>query len=363
MTVVPAERDRRLGLGIGTKLAPGEAVYTGDGHDFRPQIDMFDWRDDVLEELTDTTVDEAAKALERPTVSWINLTGIHDAAQVEALGERFGLHALSIEDILNPLQRPKLEVYDDYLYLVVKMAYELPGEDETIYDQVSVVLGGQFVLTFQEMPHDVFDSVRARLRTPESRIRRRGHDYLMYALIDCIVDGYATLLEAMGTRIDAVEDLIESAPAATLSHIPAQLHQAKRELLILRKMVLSLREAVSTLVRNEHQRLQPETIPYLRDLHDHVVQTLELTDLYRETVTSLLGLHLARVGQRTNEEMRVLTVIATIFIPLTFVVGVYGMNFDNMPELHEPWAYPLLWVVMISVAVGLLALFRRRHWL
>ena len=360
---MPAEQPHtRFMPGFGAGHLPGEAIYAGVERDFDVRIDVFDWTDGRFEEIHDATVDQAVAVRGRPTVSWVNVSGIHDAALVERIGERFGLHALSIEDILHPRHRPKVEHYPEYLYFVLQMAYARP-DGTTHLEQLSLVLGDDFVLTFQERAQDVFGRVRHQLRDPKGLIRQRGADYLAYALMDAVVDSYVEIIEAVGRRVEAAEDdLEEGADPDRTRALPSTLHQEKRELMALRKVVVPLREAVASVGRDETERIQARNRPYLRDLHDHLVQLVDAIDVYREMIASLLGLHLSLLGQRTNEEMKVLTVIATIFIPLTFLAGVYGMNFDYMPELHLRWAYPLLWVVMIAVAGGLLSYFRRRRW-
>ncbi len=362
MSAEHSEADPRFLPGFGTGLVPGAAVYTGVDRDFDIRIHVFDWTKTEITELQDASLEEAAAVRGRDTVSWVNVSGIHDAELIRELGQRFDLHALSVEDILNPRHRPKVEHYPDYVYLVLKMAYA--GEDgSTKLEQISLVLGLDYVLTFQEEARDVFDDVRVRLRDATGRIRNRGHDYLAYALMDAVVDNYVIILEGVGSRMDEAETTMSTGDPDQVRGLPATLHEEKRDLMALRKAVLPLREAISVLNRNESRRIDEHNLPYLRDLQDHLVQLLDSIDIYREMIASLLNLHLALVGQRTNEEMRVLTVIATIFIPLTFIVGVYGMNFDNMPELHASWAYPALWVLMLGVASGLLLYFRRRRWL
>lgn len=353
---------RRFLPGFRTGQVPGAAIYTGVERDFDVQLHVFDWTPDEIEENQDASLDEAAAVRGRPTVSWVNVSGIHDVELVRALGERFSLHPLSVEDILNPRHRPKVEHYPEYIYLVLKMAYAT-ANGTTRFEQLSIVLGPDYVLTFQEEPGDVFDDVRARLRDAVGRVRSRGHDYLAYALMDAVVDSYLRLIEQIGARVEAAENTLDEGDPDLVRALPGRLHAEKRELMALRKSVFPLREAVSALVREETVRIHDRNRPYFRDLQDHLVQLVDSIDIYREMIASLLNLHLGLVGQKTNEEMRVLTVIATIFIPLTFIAGVYGMNFEHMPELQSRLAYPLLWFVMITVAGGLLLHFRRRRWL
>lgn len=341
---------------------PGAQVYAGVERDFEVRIQVFDWTADTFEEIDDATPEQAAAVRGRPTVSWINVDGIHDVGLIADLGARFGLHSMSLEDIVSTAHRPKVEHYPEYIYLVMRMA-RAGATNAAALEQVSLVLGRDFVLTFQVGPGDVFDAVRRRLRDSVGRIRSRGHDYLAYALMDAVVDNYVQIVEGVGARVEASEDALEEGTPEQIGALPRALHGEKRDLLVLRKALLPLREAVASLVRDANERVEPRNLPYFRDLHDHLVQLVDSIDIYREMIASLLGLHLSLVGQKTNEEMRVLTVIATIFIPLTFMVGVYGMNFESMPELHYPWAYPALWVAMVSVAGVLLVHFRRRRWI
>ena len=361
VTLPQQDFDRRFLPGFGADQVPGEAVYTGEARDHAISIDVFDWTKDDLDEIDDATVDQAATVRGRETVSWVNVSGIHDAELVRELGTRFGIHPLTVEDIVSPRHRPKIEHYPDYVYLVLTQAHANEG-GSTRLEQVSVVLGNDFLLTFQEEPTDVFDEVRDQLRVATGRIRTRGHDYLAYALMDAIVARYVHIIEGVSAQIEEADNELDDG-RGQIAHLPARLHDLKRELMALRKAILPLRDAVSALVRDNDERIDPRNWPYFRDLHDHLVQLVDSIDVYREIVASILGLHLSMVGQRTNEEMRVLTVIATIFIPLTFIAGVYGMNFDDMPELHLPWAYPMLWVAMAAIAALQLLYFRRRRWL
>ncbi len=343
--------------------APGSAIYTGVGRSHPIRIHIYDFTPERLDEADDVTIDQAAAVRARSTITWIDVNGIHDAERIEALCKRFDIHALSIEDILNPSHRAKIEYFEDYVYLVFKMVHLGPDDCDqvkTTYEQVSLILGKEVVLTFQETEQDVFDGVRKRLRGPESRIRKRGPDYLAYSLMDAIVDSYLAVLEHFAARVEA----FEVAPIRELSlSAPPELHVLKRELLTFRKAVWPLREAVASLTRDEEERIHADTRPFLRDLHDHVVQIVESIDIYREMVASLQDLFLTVVSNRMNQEMRLLTVIATIFIPLTFVAGVYGMNFEFMPELKWHYGYAAVWGLMALVAVGSIFLFRRRRWL
>ncbi|GAB4263345.1 MAG: magnesium/cobalt transporter CorA [Pararhodobacter sp.] len=290
--------------------------------------------------------------------AWLNIDGLRDQAQLARIAETFGLHPLAMEDVVNLHQRPKAEDYRDHLFVVLRMPR--PRAEGFSTEQVSLFLGRDHVLTFQEDPGDVFDPVRARLRNPQSPIRGRGADYLAYALIDAITDAYFPVLEAMGERIEELEDAVVS--RADPDQI-ARIHAIKHDLRTIRSALWPLRDLMSALLRDDSGRFSEQTRLYLRDCHDHTFQLIDMVETYREIVSGLVDIHLSTQANQTNEVMRVLTLIATVFIPLTFVVGVYGMNFDVMPELHWRWGYPVVMALMGAIAVGLALWFRHKGWL
>ena len=293
-------------------------------------------------------------------MTWINIDGIHDAALVERLGSYFGLHPLILEDIMNTSQRPKMEDLGDAIYVVLKMIeYGADGPDVAT-EQMSVVFGKNFVLTFQERPGDTFDPVRERIRKGKGRIRKMGPDYLAYALIDSVVDDYFIVLERMGEQIEQLEDeLISDPKKATLNEI----HQLKRQMILLRKSVWPLRELISRLERAESPIIQKTTGIFLRDVYDHAIQIIDNIETFRDMLSGMLDMYLSSVSNRMNEVMKFLTIIGTIFIPLTFLAGVYGMNFKFMPELEWRWGYYLIWGIMIAAGVSLILYFRKKKWL
>jgi magnesium transporter len=291
---------------------------------------------------------------------WINVDGVHDAAQIEALGRHFGLHPLLLEDVVTVAQRSKVEAYGDVTYLVVRMLRMNEGSEQIESEQVSIVLTGDVLISFQERSGDVFEAVRERLRTGRRQIRAGGPPYLAYALIDAVVDHYFVLLERMGDQIERIEEtLIERPTPQVLSSI----HGLKRELIYLRKSVWPLREAINTMLRNEGLPFAGELHVYLRDLYDHTMHVIETIESYRDLNSGMLDIYLSSMNNRMNEIMKTLTVIATLFMPLTFITGIYGMNFEHMPELHLRWAYPALWLVILSIAGLMLLHFRRRRWI
>ena len=317
--------------------------------------------------IAEQSVDDLAtlpEFLERWPVTWVNVVGLGDAATIRRIGEVFSLHNLALEDVVSVHQRAKVEQYPEYLYIVMR-EFELAGS-HLEGDQLSLFLGRRFVVTFQERPGDAFDPVRERLRQGKGRIRERGADYLAYALLDAVIDAYFPIVEFFGERLEGLEDEVILRPSrATISAI----HEIRRELLTLRRACWPLREAISTCQREFGSFISDETRVYLRDCHDHTFQVMDLLESYRELGAGLMETYLSSVGNRTNEVMKVLTIIATIFIPLTFVAGLYGMNFKteaspwNMPELSSRYGYPLCLLVMALIAGSLLLFFRRKGWL
>ena len=303
-------------------------------------------------------VDRIAELRQRFPVVWIDLTGLADVALVRRLGELFGLHRLALEDVLNQQQRAKVEDYGAHEFLIVR---QVDANDQHETEQFAMFVGQGFVLTFQERPGDCFGLVRQRARDPDGQMRKRGADYFAYALLDALVDAYFPVLENLGDWLQRIED--EVLGDGEPKEIVSQLHAARRWLLTLRRALWPMREVGSGLARGEARHFADDVRPYLRDVQDHVVQLLDLLENHREMVSSLLELHLSAVNHRLNEVMKVLTIIATIFIPLTFIVGVYGMNFQYMPELHEKWGYPATLGVMFTIAATMLLWFRRRGWI
>lgn len=289
---------------------------------------------------------------------WLNVDGLRDQTLLGQIAAQFGLHPLAMEDVVNLHQRPKAEDYHDHLFIVLRMPAR--STDGFAAEQVAMFLGPQSVLTFQEQPGDAFDPVRARLRNPASPIRARGADYLAYALIDAVIDAYFPVLEAMGEKIEALEDavVLRSEPGQI-----AEIHAIKHELRTIRSAIWPMRDLLSTLLRDDGAWFSEQTRLYLRDCHDHAFQLIDMVETYRDITSGLVDIHLSSQSNRMNEVMQVLTLIATIFIPLTFIVGVYGMNFEDMPELHWRWGYPVVMVFMAAIAVGLALWFRRKGWL
>jgi len=348
-------RSRKTTVG----LPPGTPVYVGRDRTGPVNVSVLDFDADRVEERKDVPAAECAPMRDSATTTWIDVDGVHDAGAVEELCAQFGIHPLVVEDIVNTGQRPKIEEHEDYLYLVVRMLRR-DEAGELRSEQVSILLGPHWVISFQEEPGDVFEPVRERIRTGKGRIRKSGPDYLAYALLDAVVDHYFVVFEPYADRVEEVEaDLARNPDPAVLDTI----HRLKRELIGVRRAVWPLREALSTLARTESPLVRRQTVLFLRDVYDHAVQVIDTVEAFRDTVSGLLDLYLSSVSNRMNEVMKVLTIIATIFIPLTFIAGIYGMNFRFMPELGWRWAYFGVLGVMAAVAIGMVFYFRRKRWL
>jgi magnesium transporter len=335
---------------------PGVMVIPKDAAP--PSIHVIDWTRDKVEEC-DLTDPAALACYARPdTVTWIEIEGVGDEARLRAIFDCFGIHALAMADVVNVPQRPRTDIYDGHDLVICRMAQRGP-DGECLLEQVSFLVGPNWVISVQEGKDDVFDPVRARIRGG-ALIRQMGADYLAYALIDDLIDGYYPVVEALGERIEELEDEVVVRPTkATLRKI----HSTRRELLVLHRTMRQQRDALNTLVRGESPRFSAPVRPYLRDAFDHAIQINDVLEGQRELAVGLMEIYLSSVSNRLNEIMKVLTIMSSIFIPLTFIAGVYGMNFDYMPELRARWAYPAIWGLMIAVALGLLAFFWRRGWI
>lgn len=341
-------------------LPPGSLVHVGEKREEKVRITIIDYDKAQFQEKEAETVEECFPFKDKPTVTWINVDGIHQPEIVKKLGDCFGMHPLVLEDILNTGQRPKMEDYGNYIYIVLKMLYYDEKSNEMITEQISLVLGSNFVISFQEKRGDVFNPIRDRIRSDKGRVRKMGADYLAYALTDAIVDNYFTILEKIGEKVEFLEEELVAKPTPeTLQAI----HNLKRDLIFLRKSVWPLREVISGLERGESSLIDASTKLYLRDVYDHTIQVIDTVETLRDMVSGMLDIYLSSISNKMNEVMKVLTIIATIFIPLTFIAGIYGMNFAFMPELELPWAYPLILFVMVGVGILMLIYFRRKRWI
>ena len=339
---------------------PGILVHVGEKKADRVHITMIDYDDRQLQEQDIEEVAELAVRRRMPSVTWINVDGLHDTAVMARIGEAFDLHSLILEDILNTQQRPKMENFENCIFVVLKMLSLADDGANIRSEQVSLVLGTGYVLSFQEMTGDVFEPVRQRIRSRKGRICKMGPDYLLYALVDAIVDHYFVLLEKIEEKLEVLEDAVFENP--TMSAL-AEIQRLKVELLRFRKAIWPLRETVNGLLREESELIDEKTEIFLKDVYDHTIQVIDTVEGFRDTVSGLLDVYLSSLSNRMNEVMKVLTIIATIFIPLTFIAGIYGMNFDYMPELRIPWAYPAVGLGMLAVALIMIGYFRKKGWL
>jgi magnesium transporter len=349
------KRFHKPGTAPGTLKAPEKRVS-------QVQMTVIDYGPDRLEEKTVTRVDQLFPYRDSPTVTWINIDGLHDVAALEALGKHFGFHPLALEDVLNCGQRPKIEDYGEYHFMIMK---SLLQGDTLATEQISFFLGGNYVITMQEIPGDSFEAVRERIRRGKGMIRKSGPDYLAYALIDALVDEFFPVLEKFGERIEALEaELLANPTPETIQAV----HRVKRELLLLRRTAWPERDVIAAMQREESDVIRPETQVFLRDCYDHTIQVIDMIETFRDLAAGMLDVYLSSVSNRMNEVMKVLTIISTIFIPLNFIAGVYGMNFHtehpmNMPELDWAFGYPYALTMMLTVAVLLVIYFRRKRWL
>jgi magnesium transporter len=341
-------------------LPPGTLIHIGEKKGEQPKITIIDYDDSSFREKEAKEISECFPFRNKSSVTWINVEGLHRVEILEKLGECYGLHPLVLEDILNTDQRPKMEDYGDYLYIVLKMLHFEEMKGTVVTEQISLVLGEHFVISFQEgLDGDVFQPVRERLRNNKGRIRKLGADYLVYSLIDAIVDNYFIILERTGDSIEDIEEKVLGNPAAeTLNDI----HFLKREMIFLRKAVWPLREVVAGLERGDSELVRGATKVFLRDIYDHTIQVIDTIETFRDMTSGMLDIYLSSVNNRMSAVMKVLTIIATIFMPLTFIAGIYGMNFKYMPELEWHWSYPVLWVIIVLVAASMVTYFKKKEW-
>ena len=353
-----SSRKRKHTKGAG--LSPGTLVYTGEQRQEQVAISLFDYTGERLDEKQVYRIEECAALRSSPTTTWINIDGVHDVALIQKTGECFGIHPLVLEDIVNTDQRPKVEDYDQYLYIVLKMVEFDPQSDFLKYEQLSLIVAERFLLSLQEEKGDIFTPIRQRIRNPQGRIRSRSSDYLAYVLIDSVVDHYFLVVDYLEHKISALDEKLSGKPPANIFE---EIHLLKREILHFRKCVSPLREVLHELGNEDVSVITDQTRIFLRDVHDHTVHVVELIDIQRDTLTSMAEFYLSRLNSKMNEVMKTLTIISSIFIPLTFIVGVYGMNFRYLPELEWQYGYALIWGIMLTIVASLLMWFRHREWI
>ena len=340
--------------------SPGTLVHVGEKKQDQARITLMDYDADRLTEDQPQDITTVFPLKDEPSTTWINVDGVHDMALIEKLGHHFMIHPLTLEDTVNTTHRPKLEEFDAYLYVVLKMLdYDAEGE-KIRSEQVSLVIGPNFLISFQEQEGDVFNAVRERIRKGRGRIRKGGSDYLAYTLIDCVVDHYFLALEQLGERIERLESLLYENTGPDLLR---DIFRLKQEMIYLRKQVWPMRETLSHILKLESPLVKDNNRVFFADVYDHLVKGIDVIESLRDVLSGLQDLHISITGHHMNEIMKVLTIIATIFIPITFVAGIYGMNFEFMPELKWRWGYFAVWGLFGAIIAGMLVYFRRRRWI
>ncbi len=353
-----ARTHKRISKKVG--LAPGSLIHIGEKKEEQVRITLFDYDAQHCEQKTITKVKKAVPLKDTSSVTWINIDGLHDVKVIEDIGKHFDLHPLTLEDILHTGQRPKMETHANYIYVVLRMLRYDSANRKVLSEQISMILSDHYILTFQESVGDVFDPIRERMRESSSRLRKHGPDYLLYRLLDSIVDHYFVVLEKIGDHLELLQDQVAQDPD---ENILQDIHGMRREMINLRRAIWPVRDLISSFQRMESTLIQENIDVFLNDLYDHIIRVIDTVETYREMISSLLDLYMSGISNKMNAVMKVLTIIATIFIPLTFIAGIYGMNFDYMPELHFRWAYPVVWLIMIVITLGMILFFRRKKWL
>ena len=340
-------------------LPPGSLVYTGEKVDAKVSITIIEYDEQQFQERESASFDECLLLRDKPGVTWIKVNGIHAVENLEKLGDCYNLHPLVLEDILNTDQRPKIEDFDDYIYIVLRMI-NYSEDNELTSEQISLILGSNFVISLQEGNGTFFAPILERLRTSKGRIRKSGADYLIYTLMDLIVDNYFVVLEQFGESLEYLEEEVVKQPTPkTLQDI----HRFKYDMIMLRKSVWPLREVIGRLERRESDLIEEATGIYFKDVYDHTIVAIDNIETYRDILSGMLDIYLSSISNRLNEIMKVLTIIATIFMPLTFLAGVYGMNFKHMPELEWLWGYPFALGLMLAISLSMLLYFHRKKWI
>lgn len=345
---------------IGKKVGapPGTLIYTGDKRE-EFEITAIDYNASGYRKIKVKDIDECASFKDPSTVTWIDVVGLHRVDAVEKIGKIYNLHPLVLEDILNIHQRSKIEYFEDYIFIVLKMLNYDDKSHEIESEQVSMVLGDSFVFTFRERKLDIFDPIRERIENDKGAIRKRGADYLLHALIDIIVDHYYIILEKLGEEIEGLESEVITNPSQDTVQA---IHKFKSNLITMRRSAWPLREVLSQLSKGD-SHLITEALIYFRDVYDHTIQAIDTVEMFRDMTSSLLDIYLSSISNKTNEIMKVLTIIATIFIPLTLIAGIYGMNFKYMPELEWRYGYPMVLIAMLVIGIGMVVYFKRKKWM
>jgi magnesium transporter len=343
-----------------TGLPPGSLVYIGDKKAEEAKISVIEFDENRFDKRSLSQIRECFTFKNKTSVTWIDVDLVNQVDIIEKIGECYGFHPLVLEDILNTDQRPKFEDFGDYIYVVLRILMCNGNNDGIVSEQVSIILGPNYVISFQERELDVFTALRERLEIGKGRMRKSGADYLAYALIDTIVDNYFVVLEKLGERIEELEEQLIAAPTTAVLNA---IHKLKRDMIFMRKSIWPLREVVAALERGDSALINEPTRIYLRDVYDHTIQVIDTMETFRDMLSGMLDIYLSSVNYRLNEVMKILTMIATIFIPLSFIVGVYGMNFKYMPELEWRWSYPAVMLLMLIIGLCMLVFFRKKKWI
>lgn len=340
--------------------APGTLVHIGNKYKDDVEITTIAYDEETHEiNKNNGDVDGLKKDKDSRTV-WINIEGIHDVEVIEKIGVQFKLHPLMLEDILYTGQRAKLDDYDNYLFIVIKMLTYDKVSKAVKAEQISFVLIDNCVLSFQERNSDIFENVETRIKSAKGNIRKQKADYLLYALLDSVVDSYFRVLEYLGDEIDEIEEELIDEPNR---NVLQKIHKLKKDMLFLRNCIWPLREVVSVMLRSDNSYFNPNTTLYLRDVYDHIIQIIDTIEVYRDMLSGMLDTYLSSISNKTNDVMKVLTIISTIFIPITFLAGVYGMNFENIPEYHFAYGYEAFWGVAIVITILLIRYFKKKRWI
>ncbi|MBO8092449.1 MAG: magnesium/cobalt transporter CorA [Prosthecochloris sp.] len=341
-------------------LPPGSLIHLGEKSPEETRISVLDYSEDecVFKEVSG--IEECLVYRDRPTTTWINIDGLGDIDIIDAAGRMFGINTLVLEDILHTGQRPKIEEFEDYLFIVLRMISCERQSEEVVEEQLSLILKGNMVISFQEKPGDVFNPLRERVIQGKSRIRKHGADYLAYALIDIVVDNYFHVLDRVELRLELLDEELftDSSGESTFRDIS----DLKKDLILLRKSTWPLRDIINAITRNEFEVIEEKNLIYFRDIYDHIIHVIDILETFRDMVAGMHDTYMNYVNNRMNEIMKVLTVIATIFIPLTFIAGIYGMNFRHMPELEWQWGYFGILGVMVAIFIGMIGYFRKKKW-
>ncbi|AII59263.1 MAG: magnesium/cobalt transporter CorA [Dehalococcoides mccartyi] len=341
-------------------MLPGSVVFIGEGKTEPASLSLSSYTPDSYQPLPlKTLADCSTQVKQSGGIVWVKVSGLQDTAMVEELGKCFNLHPLTLEDVVNTEQRPKLEDYGNYLFAVIKALHWDSELKKTRSEHISLILGKNFLISFQEHQSDIFNPIHQRLQSDNGRIRKLGADYLLYSILDIIVDGYFSLIEGFGDYLDEIEEQLLSSPS---SQTLKQISEAKKEMLFIRKSIWPVRETVAAIERSETPLIDKSSHIYFRDIYDHLIQQIDTGETYRDMLSNMIDIYLSSLSNRMSEVMKVLTIFASIFIPLTFIVGIYGMNFD-IPELRFSWGYPGILLFMLAIALVLVLFFKRKKWL